>query len=52
MTITAVDSEFELPNGWDYSAPLSLENLEETVLVIRPKDRTADRLLIKTEIFK
>ena len=47
LTITAADNDFGLRDGWDFSAPIEPETLEETVIVLRPNSRSDHRLLIK-----
>ena len=41
-----------LRDGWDFSAPIEPETLEETVIVLRPNGRSHHKLLIKLEVFK
>ena len=42
----------QMEGGWGQSAPLDLETLEEGMLVLRPKGRSADRLLLRLQIIK
>lgn len=40
-----------MAHDWGYSAGFSLENLEDTVIVLRPVDKKdANKLLIKVEV--
>ena len=50
--MTALESDLGIAENWDFSAPFSLQKLEETVLVVRPRGRSDSRLLLKTEVKK
>lgn len=52
LCLSPVDPQLEQPLPWDYSAALALETAEETVMVVRPKGSSEQRLLLKVEIFK
>ena len=47
LTFTVIDNDMQLRDGWDFSAPIEPETLEETVIVLRPNGRSPHKLLIK-----
>ena len=48
-----IDNEIELKeDDWAFSAPMDLQNIEETVFVLRPVSNKPFKNILKMELFK